>query len=172
MPKPPPQAAPQSSPAAGSAEEIALLVRSGWCLIALETFEEERALEMLAAAARECGREVVTWSVASGMASTGQGAGSLDAGLRALATRPEPALFALLDAHRHTSDALGMRQMRDILPTNAGKRCAINRFRFRATIPWSTVRAQERAAPRPVCGTGKSPIVGPMAGAAASLVGG
>jgi hypothetical protein len=108
-----------------AAGEVELLVRSGWHLIALETFEEERALGVLAGAARACGREVVTWSLASGMASGGQGAGSLDAGLRALATRPEPALFALLDAHRHTGDALGMRQMRDILPMLAERQQAI-----------------------------------------------
>jgi AAA+ superfamily predicted ATPase len=110
---------------ADTAREIALLVRSGWSLIALESFEEERALEVIAAAARECRREVVTWSLATGMAQTGQGAGSLDAGLRALATRPEPALFALLDAHRHTGDALGMRQMRDIFPMLAERQQAI-----------------------------------------------
>jgi SpoVK/Ycf46/Vps4 family AAA+-type ATPase len=106
-------------------EELGLLIRSGWCLIALETFEEERALGALARAARACGREVVTWSLASGMAASGQGAGSLDAGLRALATRPEPALFALLDAHRHTGDALAMRQMRDIFPMLAERQQAI-----------------------------------------------
>jgi len=114
--------------------EIALLVRSGWHLIALETFEEERALEVLTAAAGECKREVVTWSLASGMAASGQGAGSLDAGLRALATRPEPALFALLDAHRHLDDPLGMRQMRDISPRKTQKQSWIGDLRSAPTI--------------------------------------
>ena len=44
------------------AKELGLLVKAGWRLIALETFEEERALATLKLAAQACKRELVTWS--------------------------------------------------------------------------------------------------------------
>jgi len=97
------------------AKEIGLLVKAGWRLIGLEAFEEERALETLKLAAQACKRELVTWSVASGLGGTGQGAGSLDAGLRAISGAAQPALFAILDAHRQLGDPLALRRLRDLL---------------------------------------------------------
>jgi SpoVK/Ycf46/Vps4 family AAA+-type ATPase len=58
----------------------------------------------------------VPWSVASGLASSGKGAGSFDDGLRAISTVAEPAIFAILDAHRQLHDPLALRRLRDLFP--------------------------------------------------------
>ncbi len=97
------------------AKEVALLVKAGWRLILLESFEEERALATLRLAAQGCRRELIPWSVASGLGGTGTGAGSLDEGLRAISAVSEPALFAILDAHRQLADATALRRLRDLL---------------------------------------------------------
>ncbi|HEM46311.1 MAG TPA: AAA family ATPase, partial [Alphaproteobacteria bacterium] len=105
----------------GPAQELGLLVRSGWRLIAFETFEEDRALRVLERVAEGLERRLVLWSLASGVIGTGQGAGDLDAGLAAIAEVQEPALFALLDAHRALAEPSATRRLRDMLPL-LGKR--------------------------------------------------
>ena len=45
-------------------QELSLLIRSGWRLIAFETFEEDRALRILERVASACEKELITWSVA------------------------------------------------------------------------------------------------------------
>jgi hypothetical protein len=107
------------------AREIELLLRAGWRVVALETFEEERALRVLEKAAKAAGRELRPWTLAAGLAPDGVGAGSLDAALRALADShgsEEPAVFAVLDAHRVLEDASGVRRLRDLLPRLARQR--------------------------------------------------
>ena len=71
--------------------ELTLLIQSGWQLVALETFEEERALRVLQRTAKSCERELLIWSLASGTRAGGQGAGSFDEGLKAISARGEPA---------------------------------------------------------------------------------
>ena len=60
-----------------------------------------------------------------GTRGSGQGAGSLDDGLRAIAAHDGPALFVLLDAHRVLDDALATRRLRDILPAFTARKQAI-----------------------------------------------
>jgi AAA+ superfamily predicted ATPase len=107
------------------AKEIGLLVKAGWRLILVESFEEERALATLRLAAQACRREMIPWSVASGLGATGTGAGSLDDGLRAISTVAEPALFAILDAHRQLADPIALRRLRDLLELLAERMQAI-----------------------------------------------
>jgi SpoVK/Ycf46/Vps4 family AAA+-type ATPase len=107
------------------ADELRVLLRSGWRLVAFETFEEERALQTLERAARAAGSQCLTWSVASGLGQSGEGAGSLDAGLTAIADCEEPALFALLDAHRLIGDPIAVRRLRDMLPTLGARKQAV-----------------------------------------------
>jgi len=107
------------------ARELEVLVRAGWRLVALETFEEDRALRVLEKAAGACERRLVPWSVASGLGTGGEGAGSLDAGLEAIAAVDEPALFALLDAQPWLGDARALRRLRDALPALARRRQAL-----------------------------------------------
>ncbi len=110
---------------AACAEELRALVRSGWRLVALETFEEDRALALLERAAATAGAACVRWTLASGLGEGGQGAGSLDAGLAAVASHRDPAIFALLDAHRVLDDPRGVRRLRDVLPELGARRQAI-----------------------------------------------
>ncbi len=104
------------------AKELALLARSGWRVVALETFEEERAVHSLRQAARECERECLVWSSASGLSDGGEGAGSFDAALRVLAVREAPALIAVMDAQRVLDDAVAVRRLRDLIPSFAQRR--------------------------------------------------
>jgi AAA+ superfamily predicted ATPase len=99
----------------GVTEELRTLVRSGWRLIVLETFEEDRALTILGRVGESCDRTCERWSLASGLPD-GSGQGSFDAGLRAIAEHGEPALFVMLDAHRLLEDDLALRRLRDLLP--------------------------------------------------------
>jgi len=99
--------------------ELALLIRSGWQLIALETFEEERALRVLQRTAQSCERELVPWSVASGSGTGGKGAGSFDEGLKAISAHSTPAIFVILDAQNLLGETVAIRRLRDLLPVLA-----------------------------------------------------
>ena len=91
------------------ADELRTLLRSGWKLVALETFEEERALQTLDRAARAAGSQCLTWSVASGLGQSGEGAGSLDAGLTAIAAQPaEHWVRRLTGAPKNQIEMLGI----------------------------------------------------------------
>ena len=107
---------------AKTVEELKILVRAGWRLVALETFEEERALQLLERAVEGTPQELVPWTVARGLGNGGPGAGSLDAGMSAIAAHGEPAVFAILDAHRLLEDPLAVRRLRDWLPTANGRK--------------------------------------------------
>jgi len=117
---------------ASATGELADLVRAGWRVIALETFEEDRALGQLERAAKQCERGLLVWSLASGLRAPASdapaaarehpGAGSLDAGLRAVAGETRPLLVALLDAQRVLADPLAVRRIRDLLPLFAERR--------------------------------------------------
>ncbi len=101
---------------AKAAQELELLIHSGWRLVVLETSEEERAVEMLELIARSCKRRFHQWSIASGLVPDGKGSGSLDEGLRAISTHAEPSIYALLDAHRILQDPMAVRRLRDLIP--------------------------------------------------------
>jgi len=106
-------------------QEISLLIRAGWRVIALESFEEERALRVVGRAARSAKRGLRIWSVAAGLDPDGEGAGSLDQGLRAIAAVEEPAVFAILDAQAPLQDFAASRRLRDMLPELARRRQAL-----------------------------------------------
>ncbi|HEY8120516.1 MAG TPA: AAA family ATPase, partial [Myxococcota bacterium] len=96
-------------------KELSLLLRSGYKLVALESFEEERAVRAAARAAEACEREFHTWSLAGGLDGQGKGAGGFDACMRAIEALEKPALIALLDAHSVIAEPLGLRRLRDAL---------------------------------------------------------
>jgi SpoVK/Ycf46/Vps4 family AAA+-type ATPase len=95
------------------AEELGLLVKAGWRVVALETSEEDRALRLLERVAEATKRPLHTWSSTAGIG--GAGAGSLAGCLEVVAGREEPALFAVLDAHRVLDQPEGVRALRDAL---------------------------------------------------------
>ena len=98
------------------------LIRAGWRLIALETFEEDRGLRLIERVGRTQQRETITWSLGSGFGEEGVGAGSLEAGLRALAQFDKPAIFVLLDVQALLSEPLCVRLIRDWLPVLTRRR--------------------------------------------------
>ncbi len=103
-------------------QELTLLVRSGWRLVALESFEEDRALRVLERVAQSCERKLITWSVAAGISSSGAGAGSLEEAMCAMEKIEEPALFVMLDVHNERGDLRARRRLRDWLPTLGRRR--------------------------------------------------
>jgi hypothetical protein len=102
-------------------EELGLLVRAGWRVVAFESFEEERALRVVAKAAAATKRAVYTWTRTAGFEGSGTGAGSLDACVQAMAAREDAALLVLLDAQGVLGDDAGVRRLRDRL-TELAKR--------------------------------------------------
>ncbi len=96
--------------------ELALLIQAGWRVIALETFEEARATRLLEQIAKSQEKRFVSWSLAGGLGASGQGAGSLDDGLRSIAAVSEPAVLALLDTPSALQDPIAVRRLRDLLP--------------------------------------------------------
>ncbi len=105
-----------------AASELTLLLRSGWRIVALETFEEDRGLRVLERAAKGAERKLVTWSVATGLTGQDTPDAGLCEGLRRMANVEEPALFALLDAQRLLGDDVAVRLLRDLLPSFHRKR--------------------------------------------------
>jgi SpoVK/Ycf46/Vps4 family AAA+-type ATPase len=106
--------------------ELRHLVRAGYRVIAVESFEEERALRALERVAARLERPLETWSLAGGFGGSGEGAGSLDAAAAALATREGPGLFVVLDAHAVLADPLALRRLRDAQPRlGAKKQCLV-----------------------------------------------
>ena len=104
-----------------TSSEVGLLIHSGWRLIALETFEEDRALRMLQRVADDNGLKMLPWSLASGLGDDGRGRGGLEQGLQALEEIDCPALFVLLDAQPELERHSVVRELRDRLGRFAQK---------------------------------------------------
>jgi SpoVK/Ycf46/Vps4 family AAA+-type ATPase len=102
--------------------ELGLLLRSGWRILALETFEEDRGLRVIERAAKHAERRFVTWSVSSGLSGGEMGNSNLYDGLRKMAEIEEPTVFALLDAQRLLHDDAAIRLLRDLLQTFGRRR--------------------------------------------------
>jgi AAA+ superfamily predicted ATPase len=135
------------------AEELRTLIRSGWRLMALETFEEERALSLLERVAERAERACMRWSIAGGLSGSGQGQGSLDAGLQAISGIEHPALFIMLDAHRLLTDDVALRRMRDMLPTLGARKQSIVMVGPVFDLPAELIRETARASlPLPTAG--------------------
>ncbi|MFB3117318.1 MAG: hypothetical protein ACE1ZP_01010, partial [Myxococcota bacterium] len=122
---------------ADCAEELQLLILSGWNLIALESSEEDRALALLRRLAQATERRCITWTLASGLdagkidsklkdrkvkVAEGSGSGSLNEGLIGFSCCEEPAVFVVLDAHRLLDDPMAIRRLRDLLPQITARR--------------------------------------------------
>ena len=102
--------------------ELLLQIRAGFRLVALESFEEERALRLLQRVARRAKRALHVWSLASGLDGEGSHAGGLAAAAEVFLAHEEPTLWVVVDAHRVLSDPVGIRRLRDALPRLAERR--------------------------------------------------
>ncbi len=109
-------------PATDAAHDVEALVRAGWRLISLETFEEERALRVLERVSTRLERPLVCWSIASGLSGLSAPAASLDAALQAIAGHESPALFVFHDAAPSLDDPLTTRRLRELLPRFSKRR--------------------------------------------------
>ena len=98
------------------AHELAVLIESGYVLINLLTFEEDRGLEALQQAAASRQASLSIWSVTQ---SFGDNPGALPASpieaLARIAATETRTIFALLDFHRYLADPTVVRQIRDLL---------------------------------------------------------
>jgi SpoVK/Ycf46/Vps4 family AAA+-type ATPase len=98
------------------ARELAILIESGYALINLLTFEEDRGLQALEQAAASRKASLSVWSVTQGF---GDNPGALPASpieaLSRIAATETRTLFALLDFHRYLADPTVVRQVRDLL---------------------------------------------------------
>ena len=98
------------------AHELAVLIESGYALIALLTFEEDRGLEALQQAAASRQAALAVWSATQGF---GDKPGALPASpseaLSRIAATETRTVFALLDFHRYLADPTVVRQVRDLL---------------------------------------------------------
>jgi SpoVK/Ycf46/Vps4 family AAA+-type ATPase len=110
----------KGAPADAAEKELGWLLRAGYRVLVLETFEEERALRVLERAAAQAERGFASWSLAAGL--EGRGAGSLDLGLRELEALEKPLVLAVLDAQSVLADAVALRRLRDALPRLAQRK--------------------------------------------------
>ena len=100
---------------ADTLRELLTLIDSGYVLINLVTFEEERALEVLAQTARERQAGLSVWSVTQGFGDNPTPPASPGEALSRIAATQSRALFALLDFHPYLSDPTVVRLIRDLL---------------------------------------------------------
>jgi SpoVK/Ycf46/Vps4 family AAA+-type ATPase len=102
-------------------DDLRSRVLSGYPVLMLRTFEEQRWEAELAELALEMDRGLVTWSVTSGLqppaaaAHNGHGADAV-AFLDEIAAYPSEHLFLLKDLHPHLRDPRVVRKLRDLLP--------------------------------------------------------
>jgi len=96
------------------AEELRLLMTSGYPLVYILTHEEERASRFVAEAVNDLGLKAGVWSGATGEKSE-EGVRNPVRLLRTL-KEAEPGATVLLDFHAYLEDAAVLRMIRDILP--------------------------------------------------------
>ena len=99
--------------------ELELLIASRFPIIAIETQEEQRAIELLKRCGSRLGLAVFTWSLTSGWKPTHLQVpltGPLDppAALRHVAQVRQPGVYALLDFHPFLGDPLHVRLLKEI----------------------------------------------------------
>lgn len=105
------------------ARDIAVLSRSAYPLIYIVTQEEDRALELVASAAKASRKDYYRWSVSDGFgADQDEARGDVKLALETVRACEDPALFVLLDIDPYLSDPAVVRQIRDQLAEVASRR--------------------------------------------------
>jgi SpoVK/Ycf46/Vps4 family AAA+-type ATPase len=110
-------------------ERLKLLMNSSTAIVAIETLEEVRALNLVRAACSELSLPVFEWNIADGLTRTGTPvvtALAQDPGptigttrepqqaIAHIATMSIEAVFVLKDFHRHLDDPIVVRRLRDV----------------------------------------------------------
>ena len=112
-------AAPNAPSASHDEHELELLIASRFPIIAIETHEERRAIDLLRRCGARLGLPVFTWSLTSGWKSTGMQVPlttPLDppSALRHVGQVRQPGVYALLDFHPFLGDPLHVRLLKEI----------------------------------------------------------
>ncbi len=126
---------------AAAVAEVFSRVRSGYPLLVLDTAEERRWTDALAAAAAEEGWSVDQWTAAGDR-------GDLPTFLRALADAAPRTLHVLADAGPHLADPVAARLLRELLPALTGRDSAALLIAGRTPLPES-LRADAAAVDLP-----------------------
>lgn len=110
---------------------MAVLSHSGYPLIYLLTQEEQRALDLVHAAAEASKKSFAQWSVARGFGGSAEDAedqaadGEPTLALELIARSEDPALFVLLDFHPYLDDPAVIRRVRERLAICTQRRQSI-----------------------------------------------
>ena len=102
----------------GDQRDLESLLASRFPIVAIETHEEGRAMELLARIARSKNRPLLSWSAADGMKGPGwtaaDAANEPTAMLRAVQKSGAPGLYALLDFHPYLENPVNVRLLKAI----------------------------------------------------------
>lgn len=99
-------------------DDLQLRIRSGYPVLWLRTYEEDRWELLLAELAEELEYGIVTWSMTEGASPAADGSDTtdLDEFLKSVHQYPVEHLFLLKDVHRNLDNPQVIRRVRDMLP--------------------------------------------------------
>ena len=113
-----------------SARDLELLIRSRYPVVAVDTLEEDRLLELLGRVARRLGVPLYTWSRTQGLVREGKDQAAYDTAdpfkmLAHLEAAAAPGVVLLADFHPYLEDPLLVRKLREVLPAFTNDRRAL-----------------------------------------------
>jgi hypothetical protein len=113
-----------------SARDLEILIRSRYPVVAVDTLEEDRLLELLARVARRLEVPLYTWSRTQGLVREGKDQATYDTAdplklLAHLEASAAPGVVLLADFHPYLEDPLLVRKLREALPSFTSDRRAL-----------------------------------------------
>ncbi|MCL7960001.1 MAG: AAA family ATPase [marine benthic group bacterium] len=113
-----------------SARDLELLIRSRYPVVAVDTLEEDRLLELLGRVARRLDVPLYTWSRTQGLVREGKDQPTYDTAdpfkmLAHLEAADVPGVVLLADFHPYLEDPLLVRKLREVLPAFTNDRRAL-----------------------------------------------
>ncbi|MGB5528068.1 MAG: AAA family ATPase [Gemmatimonadota bacterium] len=113
-----------------SARDLEILIRSRYPVVAVDTLEEDRLLELLGRVARRLDVPLYTWSRTQGLVREGRDQATYDTAdpfkmLSHLEAAAAPGVVLLADFHPYLEDPLLVRKLREALPAFTSDRRAL-----------------------------------------------
>jgi len=113
-----------------SARDLEILIRSRYPVVAVDTLEEDRLLELLGRVARRLDVPLYTWSRTQGLVRAGRDQATYDTAdpfkmLAHLEAAAAPGVVLLADFHPYLEDPLLVRKLREVLPAFTTDRRAL-----------------------------------------------
>jgi SpoVK/Ycf46/Vps4 family AAA+-type ATPase len=104
-----------------SARDLEILIRSRYSVVAVDTLEEDRLVELLGRVARRLDVPLYTWSRTQGLVREGKDQATYDTAdpfkmLAHLEAAAAPGVVLLADFHPYLEDPLLVRKLREVLP--------------------------------------------------------